>query len=104
MKKFEKFGKIGGHFIELYIEGVKDFSLIKKERRIVMDYITAVTNLQTVLLSIASAIGGVLLIYGGIRFAIAFQKLDQQGEHQAIFTIVAGGILLGLSALVALLQ
>jgi len=67
------------------------------------DYLSAITSLQNVLVAIASAIGGVIIVYGGIKFALAFQKLDQQGEHQAVFTIVAGGVLLGLSGVVSLL-
>jgi hypothetical protein len=59
--------------------------------------------LKSVLTQIAAAIGGLIIIYGGIKFALAFQKLDQQGEHQAVFTIVAGGVLLGLSGIVGLL-
>lgn len=68
-----------------------------------MSYTSAISNLGNVLLAIAAAIGGVLLIYGGIRFAVAFQKLDQNGEHSALYTVAAGGILMGLSALVAVL-
>ena len=69
-----------------------------------MGYLTAITNLQTVLLAIGAAIGSVILVYGIIRFALAFQKMDQAGEHSAIYSIVAGGILLGGSALVAVLS
>lgn len=69
-----------------------------------MNYITAISNLRTILTAIAVAIGGVVVIYGGIRFAFAFQKLDQQGEHSAIYTIVAGGILLGISAVITALS
>jgi len=29
--------------------------------------------------------------------------MDQQGEHQAVYSVVAGGILVGLSALVTAL-
>ena len=63
-------------------------------------YMRAITNLKTVLLSIGSAIGAVMLVYGGIKFAMAFRQMDQQGEHQAVYSVVAGGILVGLSALV----
>lgn len=69
----------------------------------VADYLSAISSLQDVLVKIAAAIGGVIIVYGGIKFALAFQKLDQQGEHQATFTIVAGGVLLGLSGIVSLL-
>ncbi|MBP3197981.1 MAG: hypothetical protein SO445_03010 [Lachnospiraceae bacterium] len=66
-------------------------------------YMRAITNLKTVLLSIGSAIGAVMLVYGGIKFAMAFRQMDQQGEHQAVYSVVAGGILVGLSALVTAL-
>ena len=66
-------------------------------------YMRAITNLKTVLLSIGSAIGAVMIVYGGIKFAMAFRQMDQQGEHQAVYSVVAGGILVGLSALVTAL-
>lgn len=66
-------------------------------------YLGAVTNLKTVLISIGAAIGAVMLVYGGIKFAMAFRQMDQQGEHQAVYSIVAGGVLIGLSALVTAL-
>lgn len=66
-------------------------------------YVTAITNLKGVLLTLGAAIGAVMLIYGGIKFAMAFRQMDQQGEHQAVYSIVAGGVLIGLSALVAAL-
>ncbi|MBR2036700.1 MAG: hypothetical protein IKA09_03135 [Lachnospiraceae bacterium] len=66
-------------------------------------YMRAITNLKTVLLSLGSAIGAVMLVYGGIKFAMAFRQMDQQGEHQAVYSVVAGGILVGLSALVTAL-
>lgn len=49
-----------------------------------MSYLRAITNLKTVLLSLGSAIGAVMLVYGGIKFAMAFRQMDQQGEHQAV--------------------
>lgn len=67
-------------------------------------YITPITGLKTVLTTIAVAVGAVLVIYGGFRFAIAFQKMDQNGEHSAIYTLIAGGILLGISALITALS
>lgn len=66
-------------------------------------YMRVITNLKTVLLSIGSAIGAVMLVYGGIKFAMAFRQMDQQGEHQAVYSVVADGILVGLSALVTAL-
>jgi len=66
-------------------------------------YMRAITNLKTVLLTLGSAIGAVMLVYGGIKFAMAFRQMDQQGEHQAVYSVVAGGILVGLSALITAL-
>ena len=66
-------------------------------------YMRAITNLKSVLLSLGSAIGAVMLVYGGIKFAMVFRQMDQQGEHQAVYSVVAGGILVGLSALVTAL-
>ena len=66
-------------------------------------YSGAITNLKGVLTTLGAAIGAVMLVYGGIKFAMAFRQMDQQGEHQAVYSIVAGGVLIGLSALVAAL-
>ena len=66
-------------------------------------YLTSIKNLENVLVTVSGALGVVIIAYGGIKFALAFQKLDQQGEHQAAFTIVAGSVLLGLSAIIGLL-
>ena len=66
-------------------------------------YTSAITNLKSVLLTLRSAIGAVMLVWGGIRFAMYFRQMDQQGEHQAVYTVVAGGVLVGLSALVTAL-
>lgn len=85
---------------------------MKEQRRVLtkerkekkgMSYLRAITNLKTVLLSLGSAIGAVMLVYGGIKFAMAFRQMDQQGEHQAVYSVVAGGILVGLSALITAL-
>lgn len=66
-------------------------------------YTTQITNLKTVLTTIITPIGAVLIVWGAVRFAIAFQKMDQNGEHSAIYTIVAGGICAGIGAVVAAL-
>lgn len=66
-------------------------------------YTSAITNLKNVLITLGSAIGAVMLVYGGIKFAMAFRQMDQQGEHQAVYSVVAGGVLIGLSALVSAL-
>ncbi len=66
-------------------------------------YMNAITNLKSVLLALGSSMGAVMLVYGGIKFAMAFRQMDQQGERQAVYSIVAGGVLIGLSALVSAL-
>lgn len=66
-------------------------------------YTKSITKLKSVLISIGSAIGAVMLVYGGIKFAMAFRQMDQQGEHQAVYSIVAGGVLIGLSGLITAL-
>ena len=63
-------------------------------------YTAPLDNLKNVLLTIAKAAGAIMVVYGGIRFALAFQKMDQNGEHSAVFTIVAGGILIGLGLVI----
>lgn len=67
-------------------------------------YTRAITSLKTVLISLGTAIGAVMLVYGGIKFAMAFRQMDQQGEHQAVYSVVAGGVLMGLSTLVNVLS
>lgn len=66
-------------------------------------YTAPLDNLKTILITIAGSAGVILVVYGGIRFAIAFQKMDQNGEHSAIYTIIAGGVLIGLSAVLGVL-
>ena len=66
-------------------------------------YVTAINNLKNILLTIGTALGAVMLVYGGIRFAMSFKDYDQNGEHRSVYTIIAGGILVGLSALVTAL-
>jgi len=66
-------------------------------------YTAPLDNLKTVLITIAASAGAIIIIYGVIRFALAFQKMDQNGEHQAIYTIIAGGLLAGISIVLAVL-
>lgn len=66
-------------------------------------YTHAIDGLKNVLITLGTSIGAVMLVYGGIKFAMAFRQMDQQGEHQAVYSVVAGGVLLGLGALVAVL-
>ena len=63
-------------------------------------YTGAIDSLKGVLISIGSSIGAVMLIFGAIKFAMALRNVDQNGEHQGLYTIAAGSILIGLSALV----
>ena len=64
----------------------------------------AIDNLQEVICNVGTAIGVIMLAYGGIKFALAFQKMDQQGEHQAVFSVVSGAVLIGLSAVITALN
>lgn len=66
-------------------------------------YTQPLDNLKTILITIAGSAGVILVVYGAIRFAIAFQKMDQNGEHSAIYTIIAGGVLIGISAILGVL-
>ena len=67
------------------------------------DYLKPVNNLKDIAISIVAAAGVIVLLYGGVKFAVSFQKMDQNGEHQAIYTIIAGGVMIGISALVTAL-
>lgn len=67
-------------------------------------YTAPLDKLKNVMISICVAAGAIILIFGGIRFAIAFQKMDQNGEHQAVYTIIAAGVLLGIGAIVSALS
>ena len=75
-----------------------------KNMVIATSYTTSLTKLKTVGIAIVAAAGGVVLIYGGVKFAESFQKKDQNGEYSAIYSIAAGGIMVGISALVAALS
>ncbi len=66
-------------------------------------YTKGIASLKGVLISIGTSIGAVMLVFGGIKFAMALRNVDQNGEHQGLYTIAAGSILIGLSALVTAL-
>ena len=66
-------------------------------------YLEPINKLKTVAISIVAAAGVIVLIYGGVKFAESFQKKDQNGEYNAIYTIVAGSIMVGISAIVGAL-
>lgn len=63
-----------------------------------------IDNLVDILTTIASALGGVILMYGVIKFAFAFKNQDNQSEHSAIFTIVAGAVLLAAGVILGLIM
>lgn len=63
-------------------------------------YLEPLEKLKTVLISIVSVAGGIILIYGVVKFAESFQKKDQNGEYMAVYTIIAGGIMIGVGAVV----
>lgn len=48
-------------------------------------YTHAIDSLKNVLITLGTSIGAVMLVYGGIKFAMAFRQMDQQGEHQAVY-------------------
>lgn len=66
-------------------------------------YTGPITALKDILITIAGAVGIILGVYGGIKFAMAFKNHDNQGEQSAIYTLVAAGILIGLSVIVPLI-
>ncbi|MBQ6132685.1 MAG: hypothetical protein IJI65_00870 [Lachnospiraceae bacterium] len=66
-------------------------------------YTGPITALKDILITIAGAVGVILGVYGGIKFAMAFKNHDNQGEQSAIYTLVAAGILIGLSVIVPLI-
>lgn len=66
-------------------------------------YTGPITKLKTVLITIAGAVGVVIGIYGAIKFAMAFKNHDNQGEQAAVYTLVAAGILIGISAVLSAL-
>ena len=66
-------------------------------------YLQPVNKLKTVAISIVAAAGVIILIFGVVKFAEAFQKKDQNGEYNAVYTIVAGGIMIGVSGIITAL-
>lgn len=62
-----------------------------------------ITSLANVLLGAATAGGIIVLVFGGLKFALSYQKQDQNGEHEALKTIITGLMLAGLSTIVNLL-
>lgn len=67
-------------------------------------YLNPINNLKTVALALVGAFGGVIFIYGIVKFAESFQKKDQNGEYAALYTIGAGAIMAGGSIIIGILQ
>lgn len=66
-------------------------------------YTGPLDNLKGILTTIAGAVGVILAVYGGIKFAMAFKNHDNQGEQAAIYTLVAAGVLIGISAILGVI-
>lgn len=66
-------------------------------------YLKPLNNLKTIMLSIVATAGVIVLIFGIVRFAVAFQKMDQNGEHAAVYTMITGGIMAGAGTILAVL-
>lgn len=104
-KMWVKAKKMMGSLKETMVAAVGAFLISYMTRPIPVyaSYTQPLDNLKTILITIAGSAGVILVVYGGIRFAIAFQKMDQNGEHSAIYTIIAGGALIGLSAILGVM-
>lgn len=70
----------------------------------VASYTAPITKVVNVIISIGALAGLAVLAYGIYTFAISFKKRDQNGEFDAINTFIVAGILLGGSALLAVLK
>lgn len=103
MKEKIKKGKDSLKKTAVSVAGALLVAYLTRPVAVYASYTAPLNNLKTVLLTLAGSAGVILVVYGGIRFAISFQKMDQNGEHQAIYTIIAGGILIGLSAVLGIL-
>ena len=66
-------------------------------------YVRSINALKDILITIGTSIGAVMIVYGALRFAISFKNFDHGQETNAVYSIVAGGLLLALSALVTAL-
>lgn len=67
------------------------------------DVVKPMNNLQTLLTTIATGIGGVWLLISVIQFAFAFNQNDSAGKQSAIKGMVAGGILLSAGIVITFL-
>ena len=62
-----------------------------------------VKNLKTVFLAIIGAAGVIIVLWGVVRFGMAFQKHDQNAEYGGVYTIIAGAVMVGASAILTAL-
>ena len=67
-------------------------------------YTAPLVKLKIAFIAIIASAGVIVLLYGVVKFAESFQKKDQNGEYSAIYTIVAGGIMTGISAFIAVIS
>lgn len=42
-------------------------------------------------------IGGVVMLIGGVMFALSFQRDDAEGKSRALMTLMAGGMVAGIA-------
>lgn len=42
-------------------------------------------------------IGGVVMLVGGVMFALSWQRDDSEGKSRALMTLMAGGMVMGIS-------
>ena len=66
-------------------------------------YMKPINNLKTIFINIIGTAGLIVLGFGGVQFGTAFKKQDQGGEHDAYKTLIAGGIMFGISAFITAL-
>lgn len=66
-------------------------------------YTAPLDNLKIVLLTIMGSAGVIVICWGIATFAIAFKKMDQNGEWDAIKTFACGCVLTGASVILAVL-
>lgn len=67
-------------------------------------YTAPLVKLKIAFIAIIASAGVIVLLYGVVKFAESFQKKDQNGEYSAIYTIIAGGIMTGISAFIAVIS
>ena len=65
------------------------------------DYTKGINKLKTIFVTVIGAAGVIVLAYGGLNFAESFKKKDQNGEFNALYTVAAGTIMVGIDAIIA---